>query len=70
LILLVILGALLIAAGLSGLGYCIWKSLRIRRSGISAPDAHAQLRGLVAVNLGSVGAAAFGLAILFLGLTF
>lgn len=67
---LVILGAILILAGLSGLGHCIWKGFRIRRAGLTGAEAHAQLKGLVAINLASVGLAAFGLAILFLGLVF
>lgn len=63
-ILLGILGGLLVVAGVGGLGYCIREAARIRRAGPSTPETVARLRGLIAVNLASVGGAALGLACL------
>ncbi len=65
---LVILGSLVTAAGLSGLGYCILAGFRIRKAGLPPPEIHARLQKLLAVNLGSVATAALGLAILVAGL--
>jgi uncharacterized membrane protein len=68
--LLIIIGAILILAGLAGLGYCIWKGFRIRRGALPADQARPLLQQLVAVNLGSVALATFGLILLFVGLSF
>lgn len=65
---LVILGALLAAAGLGGLGYCIRAGFAIRRDKPPPEVARAQLQKLVAVNLGSVALAALGLAVVVAGL--
>lgn len=67
--LLPILGAVLVAAGLIGLTYCIREGMRIRRSGEAPQAMHARLQRLVAVNLGSVALAALGLGLLIAGLT-
>lgn len=69
-ILLAYIGGFMIAGGLFGLGFCIHKGFRIRRTGLPAEKVNAELHKLIAINLGSVGLAAFGLALLFLGLTF
>ncbi len=66
---LIILGAALVAAGLFGLGYCIWKGFAVRRSGSDPAAARATLNRLLAVNLASVGLAGLGLAMLVIGLT-
>jgi hypothetical protein len=68
LILLMIIGAALVAAGLFGLGYCIRVGYRIRGAGLPPEAVHAQLHRLLAINLGSVAAAALGLALLLAGL--
>lgn len=68
LIILVILGGLMIAAGLFGLGYCIAQGFRIRGGTLPADQVQAKLQGLIAVNLGSVALAALGLAVLLAGL--
>jgi hypothetical protein len=66
---LAVLGGVMVAAGLFGLGYCIRTGFRIRREG-GAPEAiRAELHRLVAVNLGSVALAALGLGLLIAGLT-
>jgi hypothetical protein len=65
---LLILGSVLVAAGLGGLGYCIRTGFAIRRGKPAPEAARAQLQRLVAVNLASVGLAALGLAIVVAGL--
>ncbi len=65
---LVILGAVLVLLGLGGLGYCIRAGYAIRRERPPEEVARARLGRLVAVNLGSVGAASLGLALVVAGL--
>lgn len=67
--LLAILGAAMVAAGLVGLGHCIRTGFATRRDKPSPEAARARLQRLVAVNLASVALAAFGLALLVIGLT-
>lgn len=62
------IGLLLALLGLGGLGWCIAQGFRIRRASLPAKEVHAQLHKLLAVNLGSVGVAAIGLAMLVAGL--
>lgn len=69
-ILLTVIGVVLIFSGIGGLGFCIWKGFRIRRSGLPPAEIHAMLHKLIAVNLGSVALATFGLILVFLGLNF
>ena len=66
--LLVIFGAVLVAAGLVGLGYCVRVGYAIRREKPSPEVVRARLNRLLAVNLGSVALAAMGLAVLVIGL--
>jgi hypothetical protein len=65
---LVVLGAMMVAAGMVGLGYCIRTGYAIRRDKPGPDAARARLNQLVAVNLGSVALAALGLAVLVVGL--
>ena len=65
---LAFLGLLMALLGLGGLGWCIAQGLRIRRAGLPPAEIHARLHRLLAVNFGSVGLAALGLAILVVGL--
>lgn len=69
-ILLQIAGVILIVSGLFGLGFCILRGFRIRRASLSPEEARSQLQKLIAVNLGSVALATFGLILLFVGLSF
>ncbi|MFT3974314.1 MAG: hypothetical protein QM699_12940 [Amaricoccus sp.] len=62
------LGLVLTLAGLFGLGACIWRGVRIRRSALPPAEVHAALHRLIALNLASVGAAAIGLGLLVVGL--
>jgi hypothetical protein len=65
---LALLGLLLALVGLAGLGWCILQGFRIRKAALPPAEVHARLHKLLAVNLGSVGLAALGLAILVAGL--
>jgi hypothetical protein len=61
-------GFVLVVAGLLGLAYCIRQGLRLRRGGLPPEAIVAELRKLLAVNVGSVALAALGLALLVAGL--
>jgi hypothetical protein len=63
----VILGMLMVGAGLVGLAYCVREGLTIRREKPDPNDARQKLHRLVAVNLGSVALAAFGLGVVVVG---
>jgi hypothetical protein len=65
---LIIAGAALVAAGLFGLGWCIRAGYVIRREKPDPAEIRARLTRLLAINLGSVGLAALGLAMLVAGL--
>lgn len=67
-LLVMILGGLMVAGGLGGLGYCIRTGFVIRRDK-PAPDLiRARLQRLVAINLGSVALAALGLGVIVIGI--
>ncbi|MBP7001778.1 hypothetical protein [Amaricoccus sp.] len=66
---LVVLGIVVVAAGLAGLGHCIRTGYAIRRDKPAPEVARARLQRLVAVNLASVAAAALGLMMVVMGLT-
>ncbi|MEM9196287.1 MAG: hypothetical protein AAGD12_00400 [Pseudomonadota bacterium] len=61
-------GLALTLVGLAGLARCILIARGLRRDGIAEAEARARLQGLVALNLASVGLAAFGLAFLLVAL--
>jgi hypothetical protein len=65
---LALLGLVLTIAGLAGLGYCIVQGMRIRGGALPPPEIHARLHRLLAINLGSVALAGFGLAVLVVGM--
>ena len=65
---LIIAGAILVAAGLFGLGFCIRTGYGIKREKPDPDEVRARLNRLLAINLGSVGLAALGLAMLVAGL--
>lgn len=65
---LAILGGLMVAAGLGGLGYCAREGFAIRRDKPEAAVAAARLRRLVPVNLASVCVAALGLGLVTVAL--
>ncbi len=67
-IILTIIGGVLVAAGLFGLGWCIAQGFRVRGGKLPQDQVQAKLQSLIAINLGSVALAALGLALLLAGL--
>ncbi len=67
---LVALGAIMVAVGLGGLGYCIAVGYAIKRDKPDADTVRKRLNQLIAVNFGSVALAGMGLAMLVIGLVF
>ena len=65
---LVILGAVLVAAGLVGLAQCVRVGYAIKREKPTPDVARARLNRLLAINLGSVCLAAMGLGMIVIGL--
>jgi hypothetical protein len=65
---MVVLGVIVVAAGVAGLTYCIQQGFAIRRAGLPPATANARLQRLVAINLGSVALAGLGLALVIVGL--
>ncbi len=65
---LVILGAVAVAAGLVGLAHCVRVGYAIKREKPAPEVVRARLNRLLAVNLGSVGLAAIGLGMIVIGL--
>ena len=64
---LIIVGTLMPLLGLVGLGVCIRKAAALK--GSTEPDkVRSALHGLVALNMGSVGIAGLGLALVVVGL--
>ncbi|MEM8871287.1 MAG: hypothetical protein AAGB10_14325 [Pseudomonadota bacterium] len=63
---LIILGTIVTLLGLVGLGVCIRKAASLRGTG-DADKVRSQLHGLVALNMGSVGLAGLGLAMVVMG---
>ena len=57
----------MVAAGLAGLGWCIWRGFTLGRAGLAPEALRKALQALVPVNLASVGIAALGLAVLLAG---
>lgn len=55
-------GAALTVTGLAGLGYCILRATRAKRSGLDDVAMRAELQRVVAINLAAVGLSALGLA--------
>ena len=61
------IGAGLAALGIAGLGWCIARAARLRRSEASPEETRAVLQGLVALNLASVALGGLGLALMIAG---
>ena len=61
-------GAVLTVIGLAGLGYCILRAVRAKRSGLDDAAMRAELQRVVAINLGAVGLSALGLAAVVSGI--
>jgi hypothetical protein len=61
-------GAALTVIGLIGLGYCILRAVRAKRSGLEDVAMRAELQRVVAINLAAVGVSALGLAAVVAGI--
>jgi len=61
-------GAALTVAGLAGLGYCILRATRAKRSGLDDTAMRAELQKVVTINLAAVGLSALGLAAVVAGI--
>jgi hypothetical protein len=61
-------GAAMTVAGLAGLGYCILRATRAKRSGLGDTEMRAELQRVVAINLAAVGVSALGLAAVVAGI--
>jgi hypothetical protein len=65
---LIWLGAALTLTGLAGLGYCILRVTRAKRSGLDDAAMRAELKRVMAINLAAVGVSALGLAAVVVGI--
>lgn len=54
--------------GVAGLGYCVQRALRARRSGLDDPAMRAELQRVVAFNMAALGFSALGLALVVAGI--
>jgi hypothetical protein len=61
-------GAVLTVIGLLGLGYCILRAVRAKRSGLDEAAMRAELQRVVTINLAAVGISALGLAAVVSGI--
>lgn len=61
-------GAALTVLGLAGLGYCILRATKAKRSGLDDSAMRAELQKVVAINLAAVGFSALGLAAVVTGI--
>ncbi|MEL6679661.1 MAG: hypothetical protein AAFQ51_13230 [Pseudomonadota bacterium] len=66
---MIYVGAALVVLGLVGIGYCLREAARLKKLAQEDPEAvRSRLHGLVAVNMGAVGLAFMGLALVVVGL--
>jgi hypothetical protein len=65
---LIWIGAALALLGVLGLGYCVARVLRARRSGLDDDALRAELRRVVTINLAAVGVSALGLMLVVAGI--
>jgi hypothetical protein len=61
-------GAALTLAGIAGLGYCVLKALRARKSGLDDAAMRAALQKVVTLNLAALGVSALGLMLVIAGI--
>ena len=64
----ILIGVLTTLAGLAGLVVCILRARKIKSDDLDAETARARLRGLIALNMGSVAVAVFGLILVVFGI--
>lgn len=61
-------GAALTLAGVAGLGYCVLRAMKAKKSGVDEAAMRAELQRVVAINMGALGASALGLAAVVSGI--
>lgn len=66
--LLIWIGTGLTLIGVAGLGYCIFRAIRARNSGLDDDALRAALQKVVTLNLAALGASALGLALVVAGI--
>ena len=64
----IFVGILTTLAGLGGLVACILKARKVKSEGLDPEAARERLRGLIALNMGSVAVSMFGLILVVFGL--
>lgn len=64
---LIWIGAALTLTGVLGLGYCVLRVLRAKRAGLEDAALQAELRRVVAINLGAIGVSTLGLMLVIAG---
>jgi hypothetical protein len=61
-------GAGLTLIGVVGLGYCVLRTIRARRAGLSDDAMRAELQRVVTINMAALGVSALGLALVVAGI--
>lgn len=61
-------GAGLTLLGVAGLGYCVLRTLKARKAGLSEEALRAELQRVVTINLGALGVSVLGLMLVVLGI--
>ena len=64
---LIWIGAAFTLMGVLGLGYCVARVLRAKRAGLDDATLQAELRRVVAINLGAIGVSTLGLMLVVVG---
>lgn len=65
---LIWVGAAMTLLGVAGLGYCVLRAIRARRSGLEDSAMRAELQRVVAINMAALGVSALGLALVVTGI--
>jgi hypothetical protein len=61
-------GVVVSLLGVAGLGWCVVKALRLRKSGLPDAQMRAGLQKIVAYNMGALGLSALGLMMVVMGI--
>jgi hypothetical protein len=65
---LIWIGAAVSLAGVAGLGYCIARAMKARRSGLDDTAMRAELQTVVVINMAALGVSALGLMLVVAGI--
>ncbi|MDZ4096635.1 MAG: hypothetical protein U1D35_17185 [Paracoccaceae bacterium] len=66
--LLILIGAVVSLAGVSGLVWCILLALKARRAGLGDDEMRARLQHVVVLNMAALGVSALGLMLVVAGI--